>query len=211
MMRRLELFEAWRGALMDFSVKGAAVESGFAEIVERYGEDGRYYHTLEHVEEVLEWAAEMERLATDYAAVRLAAWFHDVVYDTRAADNEQQSAVFAGTRLAEMGVPGATVERVKGMILATADHVNRTGDVDTDILLDADLAILGSGAARFRRYCQAIRKEYGWVPEDVYRAGRIGVLERFLARERIYRTGWMFGRLEERARSNLVGEIGRLS
>jgi predicted metal-dependent HD superfamily phosphohydrolase len=177
----------------------------------RYGEDGRYYHTIAHVEQVLDTIAELEPLAEDYAAVQLAAWFHDIIYNPQMADNEAQSAVYAESVLMGLSVPTETVRKVSRMIRATADHTNPANDPDTMILLDADLAILGSDEAGYLAYSQAIRLEYSHVPEAAYRNGRIAALNRFLKRPRIYHTPLLYKRLETRARENMIGEIGRLS
>ena len=99
---------------------------------------------------------------------------------------------------------------MRALILAT----KHTGDVpdtpDAAAFLDADLAILGAAEARYARYAADIRKEYEWVPEEPYRAGRRAVLEGFLERERIYRTAVMFDEGEGAARRNLPAEIDRL-
>jgi predicted metal-dependent HD superfamily phosphohydrolase len=79
------------------------------------------------------------------------------------------------------------------------------------VLLDADLAILAATEAEYSRYAQAIRHEYAWLPENEYRAGRRGLLERFLALDRIYRTEKMFQAGEEQARRNMRKEIEGLS
>lgn len=200
----------WQQLLINFSVSSPAATSIYEEIVGRYGEEGRYYHTLAHIEQVLETAEQLQQLAHDYPAIQLAVWFHDIVYDSHAADNEAQSAAYAESALTNLSIPPATVRKVGRMILATADHANPTQDADIAILLDADLAVLGSEEAAYARYCREIRREYGWVPEAAYRAGRIKVLERFLERPRIYHTPLLYERLEARARENLREEIGRL-
>jgi predicted metal-dependent HD superfamily phosphohydrolase len=74
------------------------------------------------------------------------------------------------------------------------------------VLLDADLAVLGSHEDRYRRYASDIRKEYAWVPEAEYRAGRKKVLEAFLARPRIYWNDSIHDQREGIARANLIRE-----
>jgi predicted metal-dependent HD superfamily phosphohydrolase len=183
----------------------------FEQILIRYGEDGRHYHTLDHVIQVLDAIAELRPLAQDYTAVQLAAWFHDIIYNPQMADNEAQSAAYAESVLMELSVPAETIRKVSQMIRATADHTNPANDPDTTILLDADLAILGSNEAGYLVYSQAIRREYAHVPEAAYRNGRIAALNRFLKRPRIYHTPLLYERLEAQARANMMREIGRLS
>jgi predicted metal-dependent HD superfamily phosphohydrolase len=173
------------------------------DLLRRYGEAHRSYHTLFH----LEWlfgVLEPHPVA-EQAALELAVWFHDAVYDTTRDDNEEQSARLAQRALEPLDPHLA--RRVSAMVLATKTH--RADDPITQLLLDADLSILGSESAVYWRYSQAIRREYAWVPAEAYRAGRMKVLHSFLARPRIYVTQ-AFGGLEEAARANLHSELERL-
>ena len=72
--------------------------------------------------------------------------------------------------------------------------------------MDADLSILGSSFEAYANYARAIRKEYEFVPLELYCAGRITVLERFLGRSRIYQTLEFGARFEAQARQNLTLE-----
>ena len=96
-------------------------------------------------------------------------------------------------------------------VLALACGVAQVGadDLAGQTLLDADLAILAADELLYDAYAEAIRREYAWVPEGDYRAGRVRVLERFLARPRIFFTPPM-AEAETRACDNLAREIGRL-
>ena len=96
------------------------------------------------------------------------------------------------------------------MIRATAHTAAGEVDPDTAVLLDADLAILSAEERRYARYAADVRREYAWVDETAYRAGRTKVLQGFLSRPRIYRTERMHAVAEEAARANLRAEIRRL-
>jgi predicted metal-dependent HD superfamily phosphohydrolase len=73
-----------------------------------------------------------------------------------------------------------------------------------------DLSILGREAADFWRYEENIRKEYAWVPEDVFQRERVKILRGFLERQHIYYHREYRERFEARARSNLEQAIARL-
>jgi predicted metal-dependent HD superfamily phosphohydrolase len=96
---------------------------------------------------------------------------------------------------------------IAAMILKTKTH-DAEGDTDAQILIDADLAILGTTETEYRVYAQKIRQEYAWVPLDRFNEGRRRILEGLLARARIYQ--W-FSHLEEPARRNMAAEIARLA
>ncbi len=207
---RLDLLQTqWVRFLESLGVAPAAAYPVFDRLVAAHAEPHRHYHNLEHVGEVLKVVGRLSRHCADPAATALAAWFHDAVYDPTAGDNEARSAELARTELTALGLEESRLERVAALILAT-DHRERPADPDRDVLLDADLAILGAGEARYRRYAEAIRREYAHVPDAAYRAGRAAVLERFLARSRLYRTDALFLEAEAAARGNLAAELADL-
>jgi predicted metal-dependent HD superfamily phosphohydrolase len=205
-LERADLAECWRRLFSD-GVAHAAGEV-FADLVRRYGEPGRHYHTLDHIVAVLDAIVKIESAPTP--ALLLAAWLHDVVYDSRASDNEERSAEYARALPAALGVHAEVRDETARLILLTKSHTTVAGDRAGEVLLDADLAILGAEPHVYGEYAAAIRREYAWVSEADYRAGRRQVLERFLARPRIYRTPWMLAHAQDQARANLAAEITRL-
>ena len=50
---------------------------------------GRFYLTLDHVQNVLETVESLGSYARNLNAVKLAAWLHDVIYDSKASDNKE--------------------------------------------------------------------------------------------------------------------------
>jgi predicted metal-dependent HD superfamily phosphohydrolase len=142
--------------------------------------------------------------------VRLAVWFHDVVYDSRASDNEERSAAHARNVLGPLGCPEPLLDEITRLILLTRKHETTADDPAGQVLLDADLAILGAGEEEYDRYARAIRREYAWVDEESYRDGRGKVLRAFLDRPRLYFTPTLLDRLERQARDNLRRELETL-
>jgi predicted metal-dependent HD superfamily phosphohydrolase len=204
-----DLSTKWLTLLRPLGISDDRANVVFADLVARYGEPQRHYHTLEHIGQVL--AAldpELPKL-TAPVAVMLAAWFHDAIYDPRAPDNEEQSAIHARQVLRSFGVAASLEERVGQLILLTKTH-QAGADTDGQLLLDADLSVLGAEEPEYDRYAAAIRQEYGWVPEAAYRSGRSAILRGFLKRDRIYRTTAFADRCEAAARNNLGREIARL-
>jgi predicted metal-dependent HD superfamily phosphohydrolase len=201
----------WRDLVGAFGVPEGAAGEVFADLAARYSEPARSYHTLRHVAEILDTLDGLRDQAREPAALRFAAWFHDAVYDTHARDNEERSAELAARVLGALPIPGETVPAARHLILLTRDHHADPADRDGQLFLDADLAILGAAPERYAAYSRAIRREYAWVPDEAYRAGRRQVLEGFLRRERIYHLDRMYAALEAPARRNLAAEIADLS
>ncbi|MCC5623654.1 hypothetical protein [Nostoc sp. CHAB 5715] len=204
------LFSNWQHILQPFGVDQVAAEKAFNDLVAAYSTPGRYYHTLKHIDRVLSIIQILQGYTSNLAAVQLAAWFHDVVYDTQAQDNEQRSADYAFDLLSNLGIPESTITIVTRLILNTKDHQAAVDDYDSQVLLDADLAILATNQVHYGEYAYAIRQEYSWMAEADYITGRQQVLERFLQRSHIYFTPLMSEFAEPCARGNIQGEIQSL-
>jgi predicted metal-dependent HD superfamily phosphohydrolase len=173
-----------------------------------YGGLDRHYHTLDHIAHVLTVFDGIRHSLEVPDAAEMALWLHDVVYDTRAADCEVQSAAQARMLLAPAGIKPDLVSRVTELILAT-QHVADQEEPDARYVADTDLAILGAPPPEFERYEQQIRREYFWVPEPTFRERRTAILRRFLERSYIYQTP-EFRHLETPARLNLAHALSRL-
>ncbi|MCC5643345.1 hypothetical protein LC607_10390 [Nostoc sp. CHAB 5824] len=204
------LFSNWQHTLQTFGVDQVMAEKAFSDLVTGYSTPSRYYHTLKHIDRVLSTIQILQGYTSNIAAVQLAAWFHDVVYDTKAQDNEQRSAEYALKLLNNLGIPESTITIVTRLILNTKDHQAAVDDYDSQVLLDADLAILATNSVEYPEYAHAIRQEYGWVSKADYITGRRQVLEEFLRRSRIYFTPLMLEFAEPFARGNIQGEIQSL-
>ncbi len=197
--------QQWLDLLQRGKVDPVLAAERFGEIAGQYASSGRYYHTLDHILDVLATVDKLASHAPQPDAVRLAAWLHDVIYDSRASDNEERSAEYARRLCGELGIPDAAL--VASLILQTKTHIV-DDDRNGQVLVDAELAILGASASVYHGYAQNIRREYAWVPESAYRTGRQRVLENFLIRPRIYH---LLTDLEAPARKNLTAEIALLA
>jgi predicted metal-dependent HD superfamily phosphohydrolase len=180
------------------------------ELVSLYSQPHRHYHNLHHIAECIAEFDSARHLASRPVAVELAIWFHDAIYDTRALDNEERSAELARQRIAEAGGSADLCKAVAVLVLATKSH-DPSPHPDAPLLVDVDLSILGQPMERFQEYEAQIRREYDWVPEETFAAKRAEILERFLARERIYTTDPFFAKYEQRARANLLNSVRRLT
>ncbi len=208
---RLESMQkGWVRVLEKYRVAPADTYPVFDVLVAAHTAPERHYHNLEHLSEMFKVVERLTGIVEDPNALHLAIWFHDAVYDARAKDNERRSGELAVDLLGPIGVPASAIDRIVGMIWATAHIADTPAGRDTQVLLDADLAILGASEERYARYASDIRKEYAWVPDADYRAGRAAVLNRFLSAPRIYNTSIMFEEGEQRARTNLRGELAQL-
>ena len=198
-----ELRERWRATLPDQPAVGE-------ELLRRYAEPHRRYHTTEHLQHVLIMVDELAD-TQDLFLVRLAAWFHDAVYaiPVGQVSNEEASARLAIRTLSRVGLEQEDLNQVARLVRLTETHVPGARDPEGELLCDADLSILAAEPEAYARYVQQIRDEYAAVPEQEFLAGRLAILTELADRE-IFRTA-KGRRLTAAARANLEAEMRSLT
>lgn len=180
----------------------------FQKLVGLYSSSNRFYHTLNHIDHCLDDFEEIKLLPHHSNEVELAIWFHDAIYDTRERDNEEKSALLARKVLKAAKLPKVMIERIEKLILVTKTHL--PNDLDEKVLVDIDLAILGTQRIDFEVYDLAIRAEYAWVSDELYKKGRKKVLKGFYDRDRIYSTDYFWFKYEKQAKGNLSRALAAL-
>lgn len=180
------------------------------ELVDRWSEPHRRYHTPAHLFAVLEALERIAETGEAPRAVVLAGWFHDAVYAGAAGRDEEESAQLAEARLADAGLARGEVAEVARLVRVTAGHAPETDDGAGQLVCDADLAVLGREPAGYRRYAAQVREEYAHVPDEQFRAGRARVLEHLLALDPLFHTARAQELWLEPARANLRAELAEL-
>lgn len=192
---------------------GLGIESSpdrvFDELLARYKEAHRAYHTREHLEECLVLLDEVWSQCDHPEEVAIALWFHDAIYEPRRSDNEAASGEWLARVCYAMDVAEISIFRMHALVMATR-HTASVDQSDAKTLVDIDLSILGASPERFDAYEAQIRREYRWVPSMIYRKKRAGVLRGFLGRAVIYATPLFQGRFEEQARANITRSLSSL-
>ncbi|MBM2845893.1 MAG: hypothetical protein HW407_1205 [Bacteroidetes bacterium] len=119
------------------------------------------YHNMDHtlqVVEACEEIAEASKLSkSDYEAVMVAAWFHDVGYIDTVDGHEEKGAERAATFLQTHGVSQEKTEQILGCIRATRIP-QEPRNVIEQIVCDADLVHLGK--KRFFERGELMRLEW---------------------------------------------------
>jgi predicted metal-dependent HD superfamily phosphohydrolase len=177
------------------------------DLLDRWAQPHRHYHTVDHLAAMLAVIDRYAGVATDPDDVRLAAWFHDAIYDPKSTDNEERSAALAERELPKYGRAAGNVAR---LVRLTAGHQVEPGDTDGALLADADLAILAASPDVYDRYTVDVRREYVHVPDELFRLGRATVLRSLAALPTLYRIVPPRAHWERAARANLDRELGLL-
>lgn len=200
--------DQWLHCWAELGVPASArLEQLFTDLLSRYAEPHRFYHTRRHLAECFEKWADLREQAERPAEVELAIWFHDAIYDTHSNSNEERSAELARDIALAQNMDPISASRIYDLIMNTR-HTRAPVEGDARLIVDTDLAILGAGTERFMEYEQQIRQEYAWVPEEVFRVRRANVLREFLERKHIYSTELFRSRYEQKARENIQRSLG---
>lgn len=185
------------------------VSKFWSEIEENYSGSKRHYHTLQHLENLLQILTPIKAKINDWDTLLFTLFYHDVIYNATKSDNEEKSAELAMVRMQTIGIESSQIEKCKAQILATKKHLPNSNS-DTNYFTDADLSVLGQDWETYSNYYKNVRKEYAIYPNILYNPGRKKVLKHFLVMDRIYKTGYFYEEFEQKAKENLERELGLL-
>jgi predicted metal-dependent HD superfamily phosphohydrolase len=180
------------------------------EIFTKYSDAKRQYHTIDHLEAMISILNEVKKSIEDWDTTLFALFYHDVIYKASSSSNEADSAKLAMERLSTIAYPANKIAKCANMILATKQHLT-SEDNDTNFLLDADLAILGTNEEDYQKYKDQIREEYSVYPDFMYNAGRRKTMQQFLNRDTIYKTAYFINKFNQQAKNNIERELLELA
>lgn len=181
----------------------------WTEIEKNYSSKKRYYHTLQHLDNLLSQLTDVKSEIQNWETILFTLFYHDIIYNSIKSDNEEKSAELAEKRMKQISVPNDKIELCKKQILATKSHIKST-ESDTNYFTDADLSVLGQNWETYLLYYKNVRKEYSIYPILVYNSGRKKVLNHFLSMDRIFKTDFFYNKFEKQAKQNLKQEIESL-
>ena len=176
-------------------------ESAWEELRNRYQEPHRRYHDLRHVRFCLEQFDLVRSLTDDPDAVEMSIWYHDVIYEPGAADNEKRSAGFFAWYTVDL-FPGEFIVTVRHLILATA-HPETLCEGDAGFVTDIDLSSFALPWSDFDRDNKDLREEQSDVSDEFYYPAKVRFLTLLSNRSRIFRTDFFHERFEAQARQNI--------
>lgn len=181
----------------------------FQMLTDHYSAPGRHYHNLDHVNHCLGQGRLVTGLLPDTRALEIAIWFHDVVYDVQAGDNEARSATLF-RQLAGPVMAAALVDDVERLVLVT--RAGRTpSQADEEYMVDIDLSSFGLPWAPFLADSLAVRAERSHLTDDQYATRQSRMLTGLLRREAVFRTDLFRARYEDTARSNIARYLELIS
>ena len=148
-------------------------ELNFDDIVlKRYQEHHRYYHTVNHLSDVISYLLNENALDDE---LFLAAVYHDAIYNPKANDNEEKSAELFLNESKHSKLNKSQIDLVCQLILDTKTH--KPSNLKSEIFIKADLNILNQPLSMLLEFEKQIFKEYQFADFKIYQKNRIEVLK----------------------------------
>ena len=154
------------------------IKCDIGTILGMWNESHRSYHTLDHLNDLLDQADEnRERFdQKEYEMLVLASLFHDAVYEPANADNEERSADFFMSCCEDKSNPD--ILAIRQMILDTKDH--KASSRLSKIFSEFDMRIVERDLDSLLEWEKGISEEYSMYPKEQYKEGRLKFLESLL-------------------------------
>lgn len=147
-------------------------------ILSMWNESHRSYHTLNHLNDLINQINENKSKYSDkeYEKLLLASLFHDVVYDPMKSDNEEKSAEFFMNCCVEKN--NNDILDINQMILDTKTHQPNTKLSESFNYYDMN--IVERDFSSLLEWEHGIFEEYKGYGKDNYKMGRLKFLESLL-------------------------------
>src|SRR5690606_26998448 len=120
-----------------------------ADIIHRYQESHRHYHTSQHIELCLREFQRVRHLFEVPDLAEYALWCHDVVYDTHASDNEEKSAAYMLDSLSRETQYHYDLVRIYAEHILATKHTAVPVSLEARLIVDVDVAVFGHVADIF--------------------------------------------------------------
>lgn len=200
----------------------------FDRIKSAYGDPARAYHNLDHLVHALTeldaWYALTGLVVTEreMATLRAAMFMHDFVYQSgQQISDEAASALIWENEIypAMQGTDQGLMNQVSRLIQGT-EHVgqpivhSRLTPLYMEVLIGADLSILGKSPSDYLQYTQAIRQEYAMYDEDAFTRGRLKVVSFLLDKAKkgmLFKDEYFAKQYSKQAVTNLAKEENHLN
>lgn len=167
---------------------------------QHYGEPHRLYHTLYHIDYCLHEFDLAKSLMDSAQAVEMAIWYHDVIYQPQARDNEYQSQLLF-EQVGKNNLEPHFIKNVGDLIMVTT-HLSTPKTKDQEYFCDIDLSSLGALWEKFISDSNALRAESEASAEE-YTLGKLKFFSALLQRPRIYYSDYFHSQYENTARQNI--------
>ncbi len=191
----------WRDCLLPNAIDDSTAI--YQQLVASYSEPQRVYHTLNHIEACLEVFDEAVSTLDDPNAVELSIWFHDVIFELCAKNNEQRSADHF-MEITDGIFDNALRNKVYHYIMATLHCGSEITDADSKVVVDIDLFSFALPWPDFLRDSDNVHREACHMSDEEFYQRQTGFQQTLLDRPRFFQSDYFYKKYENQARRNLA-------
>ena len=140
------------------------IQHTVAELLDRWNEPHRMYHSLSHLQDLVQQIQQCDDITTlQRDMLLLTALYHDIIYDPEANTNEEASAAF----FLEASIDPLPFHwQIAYMIRDTAHH--NPSSALSALFSEMDMAIVTRPYNDLLEWERGIHYEYSFLPIDVY-------------------------------------------
>ena len=114
----------WQDLISDYA-DISLIDSLWTTIESQYTFKNRHYHNLSHLYNMFLQLEDFKTEIEDLDSLRLAIWYHDIIYKSTTKDNEEQSALFAEKALKDLKHDSFNIENIHHFDQKTRIDFNR--------------------------------------------------------------------------------------
>ncbi len=187
-------------------------------LVEEWSDERLALHNLHHLINVLTRIDELSATAHDPDVLRVAAWYRGATLnrciavklkgiDPQATVNE--CVANTAEHMESLGVSEDVTNRIGELIGYLAKHRAPRDDVDAQVLVDADLALLAGSPQEYKKYREKLRNELADLEDTPFLKARRALITKLLSYDPLYQSP-LGSAWEDAARSNLEVELAKI-
>lgn len=187
-------------------------------LADRWASPERHFHTLKYLITMLNRIDELASMTHDPDILRVATWYYgaflnratEIKVAALTGQKERTRCInYAHAHLRALGVSEEVAARVDELIAFLTRHRAPRGDLDGQVLVDADLAMLAAPPQECKQIRSALREELSDLDDFTFLKARRAFVKKILSFDPIYQSplgdSW-----ESIARANLEMELSRL-
>lgn len=198
--KKSQFFSLWRSCQLK-PVDDRVIEAAWNIVTESYSEPHRFYHTRHHILECLKQFEHAIDCIEDQKSVEMAVWFHDIILDPGAKDNEQKSMLLF-RELAEDYFTADYIETVSLLILSTM-HIAPPATNDEACIQDIDISSFAYDWNDFLVDVDNLFLECPHQSTSRFNQAKQIFYEMLLDRDQIFTSDYFYKHCEEKARANI--------
>ena len=175
--------------------------AAFKQLSQHYREPHRHYHTWDHIAHCLSQLDQIRHLPNCPDGLELSIWYHDVIYELSAKDNEQRSAELFMSHSDKIMADDLR-QQVYDLIMVTV-HPSHPLTLDQCLMVDIDLSSFCLPWADFLHDSANVRAEYPTMDDHSFNTGQAKFLNSLAAREWFFCSDFYRQHHEQTARDNI--------